>query len=839
MGDMDELLKDFLTETSEHLDAVGTQLIAFERDSADAQIIGNIFRLVHTIKGTCGFLGLNRLQSVAHAAETLIGDLRNGGMATGERVTLILEAIDRIRYILAELDKTAAEPEGDDAQLIAALEAASNNGGTKPHLLGSDDDLLDLAGASEEPGVPRTPVVMAPELPTEKPAKPEPPRAMTLPADPQPADVQDPKAADAAAHDALKHAAEAASPVRTPSTIRVAVGSLERIMTLVSELVLTRNQLMALTRNTEDDLLKPPLQRLSTLTSDLQDSIMRARMQPMSRLFANLPRLVRDLSAQMGKKIELISEGAETELDRQLIELVRDPLTHLIRNCADHGIEMPHERRLAGKRDVGTIKIAANHEAGHINIEISDDGRGLDVARIRQKALSNGLATEDELARMSDDLVCRFIFEPGFSTAAAVTNVSGRGVGMDVVRENLESIGGNISMTTVAGAGTVFSMKIPLTLAIAPALIIEAAGQRFAIPQHSVIEALPLGGLSGNQIDVGRHGLALRLRDSAIALIDLREALKIGAPVTASGDHLVVVMRVGQYTFGIIVDAVADVQEIVVKPLAQTIADIPVYSGNTILGDGSIVLILDPAGLANMLGFETSGHYRVSASDQSMAPPIESTRLLVFRDRGCMLQALPLSVIARIEKAQPGQIIQSDGQMVMFYNDKLMPVITTNERVLSTELSYCVLVVGVGGEPMGIAVSDVVDVVDARLDIQISSDRPGVAGVTNILGEPAEILDAAHFMRIARPNAFNRGHARRFRILLIDDKLFFRDMLSPIILAAGYEVCTASSAQEGLSLIKKGIHFDAILTDIDMSEINGYEFARRMQDETRRNVIPG
>ena len=261
-------------------------------------------------------------------------------------------------------------------------------------------------------------------------------------------------------------------------------------MTLVSELVLTRNQLLEITRRLAEDPIKPPLQRLSSLTSDLQDAVMRARMQPIGRLFSNLPRLVRELASDVGKKIELVTAGSDTELDRQLIELIRDPLTHMIRNCADHGIETPQERRAAGKPEAGTIRVSAAHEAGHINIAISDDGRGLDVERIRAKALSLGLAGEAQLARMTNDEVCSFIFAPGFSTARQVTSISGRGVGMDVVRENIESIGGTVALSTAMGRGTTFALKIPLTLAIAPALIIETAGQRFALPQHAVVEAV-------------------------------------------------------------------------------------------------------------------------------------------------------------------------------------------------------------------------------------------------------------------------------------------------------------------------------------------------------------
>ncbi len=296
-------------------------------------------------------------------------------------------------------------------------------------------------------------------------------------------------------------------------------------MLLVSELVLTRNQLLELTRYQEDAVVKQPLQRLSALTSDLQDAVMRARMQPVGRLFTSLPRLMRELSVELKKKLRLVTEGADTELDRQLIEFIRDPLTHLLRNCADHGIEPPEMRLARGKPEEGTITVTATHEAGYITIDVSDDGRGLDVDRIRQKAIAGGLVSAIEAQQMSDDEICRFIFAPSFSTASVVTSISGRGVGMDVVRDNIESIGGSVSITTTPGKGTRFSLKIPLTLAIAPALIVAAGGHHFALPQHSVIEAVGIDAESQHTLEMVQGSLVLRLRDEVIPVVDLKEVL--------------------------------------------------------------------------------------------------------------------------------------------------------------------------------------------------------------------------------------------------------------------------------------------------------------------------
>ena len=784
---MEDLLKDFIAEAGEQIEAVAAQLVQFEQDPTDARIIASIFRLVHSIKGTCGFLGLNRLATLAHGAETLIGHLREGVPATAERVSLILTAIDRIRYMLSELEKQPVEPEGDDQDILSAIE-----GQVEP--------------ASSAP---------TPETVTEPSGETD-----TLPA---------------------IRTDEATSPAQAvaPSTIRVAVGTLERMMALVSELVLTRNQLLEITRHTEDEQLKTPLQRLSSLTTDLQDNVMRARMQPIGRLFSNLPRLVRELSSELGKKITLVTEGSDTELDRQLIELLRDPLTHMIRNCADHAIEPPAVRRASGKMEAGMVRVRASHQAGHINIEISDDGRGLDVDAIRRKALSNGLATEVELEHMSNEAVCRFIFAPGFSTAAAVTNVSGRGVGMDVVRENIEAIGGSIGLSTTWGRGTIFTLKIPLTLAIAPALIIETRGHRFAMPQHSVMEAVGITSEAA-RIENVQGALVLQLRDHVLPIADLGQLLGLDPkPLPAGVEPLVVVMRVGSMDFGLIVDAVSDVQEIVVKPLASSLSQLTIFSGNTILGDGAVVLILDPPGVAKRIGVENSNEYNVSRDPVAFTPQEEPMHLIIFRAGNGPQKAVPLSLISRIEQLEHGPTLNSFGLPVMRHQGRLMPLIDLGGLPGSDgKNGRPVLVIGVGGEPMGLLVGEIIDIIEDRLDIEIADDNPGLLGSTVVQGVITEILDITHFMRLARPNAFSRGHARRFHVLVVDDREFFRDMLSPIVSAAGYEVSTASSAREVLSMFDKGANFDAIVTDVDMPEMNGYMLAQTILADPRRAEIP-
>jgi two-component system chemotaxis sensor kinase CheA len=797
---MDELLNDFLVETTEHLEAAGEQLVLFERDPSNGGAIGKIFRLFHTIKGTCGFLGLSRLENLTHVTESIIGRLREGVPATPETVSLILTAVDRVKYIVAWLSNTAKEPDGDDTALIEALQANLSNSTSPPAAASARGELPARSDRSAWP-----------------------------------AEMGENGSLEIAAATGIM---APGGPRSRPETIRVAVGALERIMILVSELVLTRNQLLEITRHREDVTVKAPLQRLSSLTTDLQDAVMRARMQPVGRLFASLPRLIRELAVELKKKLYLVTEGADTELDRQLVELIRDPLTHLLRNCADHGIEMPDKRLALGKPEEGTIKVTATHEAGYITIDVSDDGRGLDLERIRYKALAKGLVGATEAKNLSDDEIAQFIFAPGFSTSQSVTSISGRGIGMDIVRDNIESIGGSISLTTKAGKGTRFSLKIPLTLAIAPALIVEARGHHFALPQHSVIEAVRIDLESGHRLERIQGSLVLRLRDEVLPVADLESVLGLEANGIEVG-ALVIVMRVNSRAFGIIVDAVTDVQEIVVKPLGASLSQLEVFSGHTILGDGSVVLILDPTGIAGRIGFERATDYTVGRSVEAFVPADENTRFILFRAGAGSPKALPLSLVARIETVPASEIRRSDGGFVMQHNSQLMPLVPLiHPDQTSGRDSYPVLVLGIGGESMGILIEEIIDVVEARLDIQIAGVSAGVIGTAEVRGEVAEILDATHFMRIGRPNAYFRGFANQFRILLVDDKPFFRDMLAPLLIAAGYRVTTAASGEDALAIFEKGAHFDAVVTDTDMPNMSGYALAHRLLSDSRHAGLP-
>jgi two-component system chemotaxis sensor kinase CheA len=625
------------------------------------------------------------------------------------------------------------------------------------------------------------------------------------------------------------------------------VDVLEELMTLVGELVLTRNQLLQLSRAEGTSTFSVPLQRLSHITTDLQEGVMKTRMQPIGNAWNKLPRLVRDLAHETGKKIALDMHGQETELDRQVLELMRDPLTHMVRNSADHGLETPDERRLAGKPELGRIRLNAYHEGGHILIEVADDGRGLDVAKIRAKVLSKGLVSEAELAAMSDAQIRAFIFRAGFSTAAAVTAISGRGVGMDVVRSNIERIGGTVELASTLGAGTCFTIKIPLTLAIVSALIVRACGERFAIPQISVLELVRVGGGAGGGTamaieTIGRTPV-LRLRDQLLPLVTLGELLRLNDGGAVAATATVVVTAVGSGMLGIVVDDVYDTEEIVVKPVAPILRHVTMFSGNTILGDGSVIMILDPNGVARSAGISTSRNQR--ANDEVVLKATRSgdgMALLLFRAGGdATPRAVPLGLVARLEDVDHDKIERTSGGFVTQYRGKLMPLIGMGSSEPSGAATQPVLVFAEDDRTMGLMVDEIVDVVHDKLNMELGSGSEGLLGTAVIAGQATDVLDTSYWLTRAWQNWFGNGMnavAQRHRLLVVEDSDFFRQMLVPTLAAAGYEVTAAASAAEALRLRDGGLIIDAIVSDIDMPDMDGLEFAQKVREGGAWAALP-
>jgi two-component system chemotaxis sensor kinase CheA len=841
---MDDLLREFLTETNESIDVVDVELVRFEQEPNNSRILDNVFRLVHTIKGTCGFLGLPRLEALAHAAETLMGKYRDGAPVTNDGVTTILKTIDRIKVILAGLEQTQSEPDGEDRDLIDVLEhmalaqaAAPTAEAPKPATSASGDLVYQVLERPLRPGevslddleraFRETPVEEAPK-PAAKPA-------------PAAAKAKAPARKPAEAGDVV----EAGDSKVSAQSIRVNVETLEGLMTMVSELVLTRNQLLEIVRRHEDSEFKVPLQRLSNVTAELQEGVMKTRMQPIGNAWQKLPRIVRDLAAELKKDIELEMHGAETELDRQVLDLIKDPLTHMVRNSADHGLETPGERAGLGKPEKGTIRLSAYHEGGHIIIEIADDGRGLHTEKIKAKALANGIASEADIEKMTEAQIHKFIFAPGFSTAAAVTSVSGRGVGMDVVKTNIDQIGGTIDLKSVWGEGTTLTIKIPLTLAIVSALIVECGGDRFAIPQLSVVELVRAQGNSDNRIERIKDTPVLRLRNKLLPLVHLKKIL--GMPMGADDNDengFIVVTQVGSRQFGIIVDGVFHTEEIVVKPMSTKLRHITTFSGNTILGDGSVIMIIDPNGIAAVLGREAGEATKDDDTDSSRAAANENRiSMLVFRAGSQEPKAVPLSLVTRLEEVACEKIELSNGRYLVQYRGALMPLVPVGHSVtLRDKGTQPLLVFSDTGRSMGLVVDEIVDIVEDTLNIEVASDIPGILGSAVIKGQATEILDIGHFLPLAFEDWFRRKEMRAEaltkKLLFVDDSAFFRNMLTPVLKAAGYDVTTVTGGEEAIARLKASSEFNVIVSDIEMPGMNGFELAEALKSDPKAARIP-
>lgn len=841
---MDDLIAEFITETNEGLQQLDTDLLRLEQNPNDKDLISRIFRLMHTIKGTCGFLGLPRLEKVAHHAENVMGRFRDGDLqVTPAYVSLILESLDRVRTLMGHIEAHSVEPEGNDADLIEKLDAVYEG--------------RDGGGGGDTASPAPAPVAATPAAEPEadehgfipvRAASAAPVAAPT----PAPAPVETPKPAAPAAVAVAKTDTAAAGGEDKESalanqSLRVNVGVLENLMTMVSELVLTRNQLLQIMRVQRDTGFSTPLQRLNHVVSDLQEGVMKTRMQPIGNAWAKLPRIIRDLSIELGKKVDLVMEGQDTELDRQVLDMIKDPLTHMVRNSADHGIEMPADRLKAGKPEMGTVNLRAFHEGGHIIIQIADDGKGLNTERIKQKAIEKGLATPEQIATMSNLQIQQFIFGAGFSTAEKVTAVSGRGVGMDVVRTNIEKIGGSIELNSVEGKGSTFSIKIPLTLAIVSALIVESGKERFAIPQLSVRELVLVSQKSENRIEMINGTPVYRLRNKLLPLVALSNLLKlenIDQTDPSRFDHkYIIVTQVGGYSFGIVVDKVFDTEEIVVKPVARIIKHIELFSGNTILGDGSVIMILDPNGIAKASGdVVSSNNENATGLSESMSDSRRKTSLLLFRAGDEAPKAVPLSLVSRLENIDLKDVENANGQMIVQYRGSLMPLLPFSPAVkTANESSKPLLVFTDRDKSVGIIVDEIIDIQEELIHMEVEGNVPGIMGSAIVAGKATEIIDVTYFLQTAYRDWFNNhgsepfmnangkaGSGRR-TVLLIDDSPFFRNMLSPLLSVAGYEVTSLESPLRALELMEKGQKFDIIISDIEMPDMSGFEFAAKIR----------
>jgi two-component system chemotaxis sensor kinase CheA len=721
-----EVLREFLLEGAENLARMDQEMVELERSPDDPELLASIFRTIHTIKGTCGFFGFQRLESIAHVTENLLNDLRQGRRKLDKSLTsLILESTDAIKRILASIEAGDGEgmAEGDDLEgrLHEAWEESAKEL--------QSPELLQRADA------PPASLPVSDEVP-----EPEEPSTTVEPVERVPS--------------AAEKSGKERAALGGATTLRIGVDLLDRIMNLVGELVLTRNQLIqySAAQNVEDDDDNPLTgisQRFDLITSELQGEVMKTRMQPLSVVWNTLPRVVRDLATSLGKNIRVEMVGAETELDRTIIEAIRDPLTHIVRNSCDHGIESLGDRIRRGKPEEAQITLRAFHESGKVNIEVSDDGAGIDTKRVREKAVERGLINKAQADRLTEQEAIRMVFLPGFSTAKAVTNVSGRGVGMDVVKTNIERVGGTIDIVSRTGGGTTVKVILPLTLAIIPGLVVTSGGERFVIPQVGIQELIWLDGESvQSKIEYVHKVPVFRQRNGLLPLVDFSKLQNVPSQRRADELSIVVLTAEGR-RFGLIVDSIRDTEEIVVKPLGPLFRDLNCYAGATIMGDGCIALILDVYGIGLRSGVVKPEGETATLSDDAAVETKRENRasMLLFRAGSFARVALQISQVARLEQIPVERVERAAGQMVVQYRDEILPLINVGEMLggsthatLDSE-TLEVIVCRTESTTVGLVVDEVMDAVDELVGSLRGSVQAGLLGSAVLGGQVTDILD--------------------------------------------------------------------------------------------------
>lgn len=788
-----EALGEFLAESWELLDSLDRELVLLENDATNSKILNSVFRVMHTLKGNAGFLALGAIEGVAHVCESLLERARDGeSRLDPSAFDLLFKAADQLRSHFLLLEKEGDEGH-ENEELIRELNRLF------------EDETSDLETLSEIESIRLFELESQPKpLPSPQDASAEQSQSQGV----QPTAPSDPQALASEAEGLQEQYA------------RVRVDLLDRLMNLMGEIVLCRNELLQASNRIQDTGLLRGAQRLDLLTAELQDSISRTRMQPLDRLTSRFPRLVRDLAKELGKEVTLRVVGQDTGLDRALLETIRDPLLHLIRNSVDHGIEPPTERVCIGKPSTGTLTISACHEGGLVKIEVSDDGRGVLPQKIRARAASLGLFSQEQLHRFSDSDVIRLIFEAGFSTADSVNTVSGRGVGMDVVRNDIEAIGGTVDISSECGRGTTVTLLIPLTLAIIPALMVELGSQTYAIPQINLQEIIHF---SQERLE-SVHGTELyRYRGSLIPLVRL--ARLFGIPSDETDANVVVVLADGR-PYGLLVEMSCDTAEIVVKPLPSELREMPYYSGTTIAEHGRVALILDTVGIARQEGLllqedRRRGRKLLESFEDEAAP---KQTLLLFRLGDEETFGIPLSVVSRLEEFETSEFRTTAGNPSIEYRGKLLPLLCLSEAMgkepKPKEVAQVLLFTD-GDRRLGVMVETIVDIVEEAIEVD-----PQMGNLTGILGSAivgeraVTVIDILGLLRRTHPQWLRRSvsrdtKARESTVLLAHDSDFFRAVTKSYLESEGYSVLEASRKDEAMDYLTRE-DIDSVVVDIDM-----------------------
>jgi two-component system, chemotaxis family, sensor kinase CheA len=771
---VDDIVREFLIESNENLDRLDRNLVELEKSPRDQELLADIFRTIHSIKGTTGFLGFHHLEAVAHAGENLLSRLRDGLLVLNPAITTgLLTMVDAIREMLKLIESTEADGDNSYPELIASINALMEDPGKTASVPAPAVEVEAPAEQSAIAAAPEVIAAAAEKKPADAPAEPIASIVMaeeTLQpeAEFQPRSGEDRRKQDVPV-EAERRSGKDRRESSADSNIRVDVSLLERLMDLVGELVLTRNQIIQFAAAQRDSSFVGASQKLNLVTSDMREIIMKTRLQPIQNVMGKFPRMVRDLALACEKQVRIETTGQETELDRTILEAIKDPLTHAVRNSVDHGIETPAVRLAAGKPAEGVLSLRAFHEGGQVNIEISDDGAGIDPARIRAKAIEKGLITTQQAERMSQHEIISLVFKPGFSTAAKITNVSGRGVGMDVVRTNIEKIGGTVDIQSVLGQGSTVRMKIPLTLAIIPVLIVRSAGQRFAIPQVSLLELLRLeAGRTDQSVEMVHGAPVYRLRGNLLPLLFLSRELKqsnISSESATEAQQLtIVVLQAEGQQFGLVVDEIHDAEEIVVKPLGQHLKHITAFSGATVMGDGEVALILDIVGLAKGGRLLTDAkkaalqEASLTKKPESQSGAEETQELLLFRTSRGRRTAVALSSVDRLEEFKISQFELAGQKLVVQYRGQLLPIVNLSDKFDAVQggaedALLKVLVCSHQGERMGVVVDQIIDVAQEAVSVQERWKDSQSHGSAVIQKQVTDFLDLKAMMESAHGGA--------------------------------------------------------------------------------------
>jgi two-component system chemotaxis sensor kinase CheA len=813
--EFEEEIREFLIESNENLANLDRELVELEQNPRNHELISSAFRTIHTIKGTCGFFGYSILQSVTHVTENILSQVRDGQrLLTPGLITLLLESMDAVKKLLASIEATGAEGEDTTGPLRKRLEAAERavdfpappRSATPPPTPAPETISPPQPGADEQESPASR--MHPPEATSAAPESSSPPAAAPAPSDTphdvtaaRPAPAAAPATSPAPAEQEMAAPAAVIDPGResgreghlTDSTIRVDVTLLNRLINLVGELVLARNQLLQDTTRMTPALLQTS-QRLNLITSELQEGIMKTRMQPISGVWNKLPRVVRDLAAQCGKRIRIEMEGADTELDKTVLEAIRDPLTHIVRNACDHGIELPATRISRGKEAEGLLVLRAYHEGGVVNIEISDDGAGIDPARVKAKAVEKGLLRAEQAAQLGERDALELIFKPGFSTAAAITSISGRGVGMDVVKTNIEKIGGSVEVGNRGegpGQGATLRIKIPLTLAIIPGLLVTLQSsvdptardapstasrdeERFIIPQANLVELVRVEAAEMRRRIEDVHGTPVfHHRGRLLPLVYLRSVLGRGVEAPGAEAVNIIVVQAENRQMGLVVDRIADTQEIVVKPLGRQLKALICYLGATIMGDGRPALILDVAGVGRLAGLGPQSRGLGEGPDLAAAETQPAEMMLVFTAGGLERVAVPLAMVDRLEEVATADLERAGGRPVVRYRGSILPLLKLEEvfdpgpgngaaRFISppelaggqrqTQDVLQVVVFKSGADRIGLVVDRILDIVNEVIVVRRRTGMPALLGSAVLAGRVTDLLDLpAVLARAAAP----------------------------------------------------------------------------------------